>query len=534
MRDSWGKKIASIGIRFLQDLNLMPAHRFLTLLLRPSAMGGGARRVSRSILVGLVTTALTGCALRPTLEAWGLLDAPKPEPTAAPRVSLRQVQPPEAHRFAIGSDQDLFGSLMALTLRDADTLPDVARHYGLGFEELAAANPGVDPWVPDAKSKVLIPLQFLLPNAPRKGIVINLAAMRLFHFARLGADREVVTYPVGIGREGRATPTGTLWIQRKKEHPTWYPTAQIRTDHSRKGDPLPASVSPGPDNPLGDYAMYLSRQPYLIHGTNKPYSIGWRASNGCIRLYPENIAQLFPAVPVKEAVTIVNQPYLTGWRDGTLYLQAYRPQEELSAKALQKRLRAELRKIESTRQHPLAWDRVDRIISEARGIPLPVSAQSATIEQALAQASPLDHPWRFRDQPELPPDRPGAWNVLVDESVSESTAKRLAAFLNHQGPVIPARVQRNGERYQVLAGPYPTAGEAKTAVRRLKIELELAGQVIEPTADLAAGRASSRTKHGGTGPARSVGTNKTAPARREQTPANAAACELARAAERRC
>ncbi len=497
-------------------------------------MGRVALWLSRSITVGLAATALSGCALRPTFEAWGLLDAPKADPAPAPHVALRQVKPPEAHRFAIAPDQDLFGSLMALTLREQDTLPDVARHYGLGFEELAAANPGVDPWVPVANSKVLIPMQFVLPNAPRKGLVINLAAMRLFHYPAGAGGGEVVTYPVGIGREGRATPTGVLRIQRKKERPTWYPTAQIRADHSRNGDPLPAAVLPGPDNPLGDYAMYLSRQPYLIHGTNKPYSIGWRASNGCIRLYPENIAQLFPAVPVKEAVTIVNQPYLTGWRDGTLYLQAYRPQEELSAKALQKRLREDLRKIESAQRHALAWDRVDRILQEARGVPLPISAQSNTVDRALAQALPLEHPWRFREQPEVPSDRPDAWNVFVDESVSESNAKRLAAFLNHQGPAIPARVQRSGERYQVIAGPYMAARDAKAVVRRLKVELELAGRVVAPVPDLAGAHGVSRTVHAGSGAAMSATTKKGASERAGQRRSNAANCEMVRADVNHC
>lgn len=512
----------------------MPAYRSIIALRHHPATAWNARRAFHLFSIALFAIAANGCALRSTLESWGLFVSRNADPAPTPRVSLHQARPPEAHRFTIGPDQDLFGTLRALRIREGDTLPDVARHYGLGFEELAAANPGVDPWVPAPSSNVLVPLQFLLPNAPRKGIVVNLAAMRLFHFPSAGAGLEVVTYPVGIGREGRATPTGTLWIQRKKEHPTWFPTAQIRADHSRKGDPLPASVSPGPDNPLGDYAMYLSRQPYLIHGTNKPYSIGWRASNGCIRLYPENISQLFPSTPVKESVTIVNQPYLTGWRDGFLYLQAYRPQEELSAKVLQKRLRAELRKIESTRHHVLAWDRVDRILDEARGIPLPISAQSNAIDRTLAQALPLEHPWRFREQPEAPGDRPGAWDVLVDESVSESTARRLAAFLNHQGPAIPARVRQSGGHYQVLAGPYLTVRDAKLSVRRLKIELELTGRIIEPAPGLATGGATLGSVTGRSGSERSAGKNKTAGATPKQTFPNAAGCEMSRVEAKRC
>jgi L,D-transpeptidase ErfK/SrfK len=198
----------------------------------------------------------------------------------------------------------------------------------LGHEQIAAANPGLDVWIPEADSRVLLPLQFTLPEAPRKGIVVNLAAMRLFSFPGKGG-REVVTYPVGIGREGRSTPTGDMSVARKTLRPTWYVPESIRRDHAQKGNPLPAMVSPGPDNPLGEYAMYLTRASYLIHGTNKPYAIGLRASNGCLRLYPENIEPLYHSTPVRTPVRIVNQPYLLGWRNEQLYLEAHDPHEEL-------------------------------------------------------------------------------------------------------------------------------------------------------------------------------------------------------------
>lgn len=428
-----------------------------------------ARCCWQRLLALALCCSVSACALRPTVQ-----DAGPPAPKRLVR--------PETHRFPVTKEQDVAGSLLTLELRDGDTLPDVARHYGLGYEEMAAANPGVDPWVPKSDSTVLIPAQFVLPRAPRKGIVINLAAMRLFHFPASGRGAEVVTYPIGIGKEERSTPTGPLSIVRKKEGPTWYPTENIRNDHLRKGDPLPAAVPPGPDNPLGEFAFYLSRPSYLIHGTNKPYSVGWRASNGCIRLYPENIEQLFPAVPVKEPVLIVNQPYLFGWRDGLVYLQAHRPQKELNERTQQKRLRSDLKKLETDRNHPLDWARIDRVLSDARGIPIPISAGAPEIDAVVARAQSLEHPRRFYGAPAIPSAEPDRWNVLVDESVSESTALRLAAFLNHQGPPIPARTEANGERYQVIAGPYPTAKAAKAAVKRLQIELELDGKVISPVA----------------------------------------------------
>ncbi len=393
---------------------------------------------------------------------------------------------PETHRFTIGRQQDVVGSLFYLPLQDGDTYSDVARHYGLGYQEIAGANPGADPWVPKEGSTVWVPAQFVLPRAPRTGIVINLAAMRLFHFPAAAGGSEVVTYPVGIGREDRSTPTGPLSVVRKKERPIWYPTESIRNDHLRKGDPLPVAVRPGPDNPLGDFALYLSKPSYLIHGTNKPYSIGWRASNGCIRLYPENIEQLFPAVSVREPVLVVNQPYLVGWRDGLVYLQAHRPQEELNTAQLQKRVRSELKSLEAGHAHSLDWARIERVLAEARGIAVPISAKAPAIDAFLAQARLLRRPQRFFGAPVPPVADPGRWSVLVDETVTASVAARLVAFLNHQGPPIPARVEENGDRYRVIAGPYDTAKAAGAAVRRLQIELNLDGKLIEPAADVAA------------------------------------------------
>lgn len=473
--------------------------------------GDSTLRLRRVIALGLCC-GIQACALRPTLQAWGLLDAPPTEATApAPPPPIGALRP-EAHHFSFGPEQDVLGSLMALPLRDGDTLPDVARHYGLGYADVTAANPDIDPWVPERNSKALIPIQWVLPRAPRKGIVINLAALRLFHFPAGTGGTEVITYPIGIGKEGRSTPTGSLSIIRKKDHPTWYPTQNIRNDHRRKGDPLPAAVPPGPDNPLGEFALYLSRTPYLMHGTNKPYSVGWRASNGCIRLYPENIEQLFPAVPVREPVLIVNQPYLLGWRDGVLYLQAHRPQEELSDNALQKRLRSELKKLEAERGHRLDWVRIDRVLTEARGIPTPISAKAPGIDIVLAQARPLEHPQRFYGAPTIPDAQSDRWNVLVDETSSESVALRLAAFLNHQGPQIPARTESKGNLYRVVAGPFETNKAAQAAVKRLQVELELEGKVIPPVPATAAAAAEDPGDRRDSASTTHAGTNRTVPA----------------------
>ncbi|WP_434112459.1 L,D-transpeptidase family protein [Methylocaldum sp. GT1TLB] len=416
---------------------------------------------------------------------WGWLPPPIEEPVKEPvEESAPIASPPiaslEKHRFSVTKDEGVVGSFGVITLQQGDTLPDIARHFGLGYEEIVAANPELDPWVPSANSRTLIPVQFVLPRAPRRGVVINLAAMRMFHFPAKGNGAEVVTYPVGIGREGRATPTGAMRIARKIKNPTWYPTKNIRDDHLRRGDPLPAAVPPGPDNPLGKYALYLNRQMYLIHGTNKPYSVGLRASNGCIRLYPEDASKLYSRVPLNEPVYIVNQPYLVGWRDGVVYLQAYPSHEELNEKLLKKTLRANLKKWERDQNQPLDWGKIERIVQEGLGIPLPITAGTPPVDAVLAGAQPIVRPDKWFGQPEPAPEASNGWYVFAAETASEMTAQRLAAVLNHQGPPIPTRAVLNGERYQVIAGPFANAKAAKTAVKRLKVDLELEGHIIAP------------------------------------------------------
>ncbi|MGZ8216156.1 L,D-transpeptidase family protein [Methylomagnum sp.] len=394
----------------------------------------------------------------------------------------------EHHRFPLGKDDSLVGQLATVEVRDGDSLADIARHYGLGHEQIGAANPGLDTWVPDAGRRAVLPLQFVLPDAPRRGIVVNLAAMRLFAFPGKTSGG-VVTYPVGIGREGRSTPTGDMYVDRKTAQPTWYVPESIRRDHARKGDPLPAAVSPGPDNPLGEYAMYLSRPSYLIHGTNKPYAIGFRASNGCLRLYPEDIKLLFQATPVKTPVRIINQPYLLGWQDDQLYLEAHAPHEELNEKALKKNLYAKLKDIEKKQGQTLDWNKIEATLTETRGIPVPVLANSPTVAQLVREAVALAPPDELYGQPPAPPLMAMGenWFVTALETGDELTARRTAAVLNHMGPQIPARAMSlSGGRYRVVAGPFKDGKAAQAMAKRLRIELEMDGEVVAPEARLSA------------------------------------------------
>ncbi|MGD8242683.1 MAG: L,D-transpeptidase family protein [Desulfobacterales bacterium] len=384
----------------------------------------------------------------------------------------------ERNDFVVEKDNDVIGRLAIVRLGKDDTLPDIARHFSLGINTVSAANPGIDIWVPEAGERIFLPLSFILPDTRRKGIVINLAAMRLFHYRGNGERLSVSTYPVGVGTAERPTPMGRMYISRKKFRPTWYVPASIAEDHRQKGDPLPPAVPPGPLNPLGEHALYLSRSTYLIHGTNKPASIGLRATNGCIRLYPEDVERLFENTPVKTPVKIINQPYLVGQRDGIVYLEAHPPFEK-SGTASWKKIFAQLKKIEKHSGNALDWKKVKEVVLEARGYPLPISVLSQGSEMALAKPIKVWHPYKLYGKPEIPEFKTDAWYVLAASLRDKVDAQRLAAIIRHQGPSIPASVLTKGDRHRVLAGPFDNKRAAKDAAKRLKIDLELDGVVFE-------------------------------------------------------
>ena len=179
-------------------------------------------------------------------------------------------------------DSTIIGSPATHVAKFKDTLLDIARLNHLGYQELKRVNPGVDTWLPGDGTRVTIPAQWILPEAPREGLVLNIPEMRLYYYL---PDSRVMTFPLGVGREGQETPAGGYRIGEKRTNPVWYvPVAiQAEMEHPRK------TVPPGPNNPLGKYWMRLSHTTYGIHGTNNPWAIGRRVTHGCIRLYPEDI-----------------------------------------------------------------------------------------------------------------------------------------------------------------------------------------------------------------------------------------------------
>jgi L,D-transpeptidase ErfK/SrfK len=346
--------------------------------------------ITRACGAVLASLALASCSL---------LNGPwrahqKPEPLPAP-VEPVVPMPVPTHKFTITPQQDLVGVVQVTKSTKEDTLTDIARRFNLGYEEIVRANPGVDPWLPGEGREIIIPSQFIIPNAPREGIVINVPQMRLFYFppAKKDEPQLVYTFPIGIGRVGWATPVGTTRIVRRQKDPTWRPPISIIKEHRENGEELERVIGPGPDNPLGRYAFYLGWSSYMIHGTNKPAGVGLRSSHGCIRLYPEDIELLFNMAGIGTKVRVVNEPFVFGWQNDQLYLQAFdvleddtRDWQKAQKKLVSRSLGADIQKELKKRNEEMNWDLVAVAAHDPRGIPVSISGSGDTIEHLVAMA----------------------------------------------------------------------------------------------------------------------------------------------------
>lgn len=225
--------------------------------------------------------------------------------------------------------QDVIGALTTISARHDDTLLDIARRHGLGYEDIVRANPKVDIWLPGEGTDVVLPTRFVLPPGPRNGVVLNLAEYRLYYFPepKEGESAIVMTYPISIGRMDWATPLGRTRIVSKVRNPSWYVPESIRAEHAANGDPLPRIVPPGPQNPLGTRAMRLDIPGYLIHGTNRPAGVGMQVTHGCIRMFPEDIGFLFEEIAVDTRVRIINEPVKVGWDGDEIVMEVHRTLE---------------------------------------------------------------------------------------------------------------------------------------------------------------------------------------------------------------
>jgi L,D-transpeptidase ErfK/SrfK len=225
--------------------------------------------------------------------------------------------PPEGH--------DVIGAVSTIIARHEDTLIDIARRHGLGYQDIVRANPDVNVWVPGEGTEVILPTSFVLPAGIRTGVVLNLAEYRLYYFPKPeeGEPAYVMTYPISIGRMDWETPLGLTKVISKVRNPSWYVPQSVLDEHAADGNPLPRIVPPGPDNPLGEFAMRLGLPGYLIHSTNRPAGVGMRVTHGCVRMFPEDIRYLFGQVATNTAVRIINEPVKIGWSGNELVMEVH-------------------------------------------------------------------------------------------------------------------------------------------------------------------------------------------------------------------
>ncbi len=301
-------------------------------------------------------------------------------------------------------DQQVVGEDQVITTVYEDTLYDLARKYSLGSEELIRVNPGVDPWLPGAGKRIVVPGRHIIPPGPRVGIVVNLPEHRLYYFPKpkRGAPREVITYPVSIGKMDWRTPLGETHVISKQKNPTWYPPEGVREEHQRNGDPLPASVPPGPKNPLGAYALRLAvgRGTYLIHGTNNPIAVGMPVTHGCVRMYPEDVEALFPLVPVGTPVRLINQPIKVAWVDGELLLEAH-PPVDAQGQSVEPNLEEFSQLLQAAvgdQTVAIHWDYAREVLQKADGVlatvgleaDLPTYDKSPSVDGTAGGSAPAD------------------------------------------------------------------------------------------------------------------------------------------------
>lgn len=291
--------------------------------------------------------------------------------------------------YTITGSDTVFGEVQYVAAKHEDTFLDIGRRHGAGYEELIAANPGVDPWLPGEGTQVLIPSRYILPNAPRQGVVVSLAEHRLYYFppVKPGENPVVVTYPISVGKMDWKTPLGLTRIVDKRVRPTWYPPESVRKEHADDGRPLPRAVPPGPDNPLGEYAMRLDIPggAYLIHGTNRPAGVGMQVTHGCIRMYPEDIEHFFKQVSVNTPVRIVHQPYKMGWQSDQLFIEVHAPLEGQEDRDLHSLTNITRLLVTATQDRTVAidWAKAEAAFSRPSGIPQAVVLSTVTTTQAL-------------------------------------------------------------------------------------------------------------------------------------------------------
>jgi len=368
-----------------------------------------------------------------------------------------------AAEFPLSGDK-VVGQVQEYVVQSGDKLADLARKFDVGYTEMLAANPGVDPWLPKPGTRLILPTLFMIPDVPRQGIVLNLGERRLYYFPPGGATVE--TYPIGIGAIGFETPNGTTRVVRKEPNPTWIPTKSARDENPD----LPAVVEPGPDNPLGDYALRLGWTNYLLHGTNKPDGVGRNVSHGCIRLYPEDIDRLFHEAAVGTPVRVVDQAADAAWIGNGLYVEAHPSKQQADQIDVEQPMTPEtlanLRQIVSAAAGDYAqavdWSSVGQEDYRRTGRPVQVAARGAVsggtaAEMSSAQPIPLVPQW---SQPQAAPQvatrPPPASQMRQGQAMQGQGTQSLTPIFNTLQPPPGAVVPPPRDAVGIATG-YPPA-----------------------------------------------------------------------------
>jgi len=296
---------------------------------------------------------------------------------AAPASALELPLPPPG--------EDVVGQVQVIKAKYEDTFADIGTANDLGYLEMVAANPGVDPWLPGVDTEIILPTRFILPPGPREGIVINLAEYRMYFYPK--GENVVHTFPLGIGREGWGSPITTTTITAKTPNPTWTPPASIRKEHAAEGDILPAVVPAGPNNPLGPFKFTLGTPGYLIHGSNKKFGIGMRVSHGCFRMLNHNVLQLAKLAPVGTPLRIINEPYKFGVAGGKVYLEAHTPLDDHGEPSVVDKhtevINTLLKREELADDMRLDWEVVREVVAAEDGIPVEIVPSREELASAV-------------------------------------------------------------------------------------------------------------------------------------------------------
>ncbi|MCW4151099.1 L,D-transpeptidase family protein [Halomonas sp. 18H] len=328
---------------------------------------------------------------------------------AAPSLAAEDSLPTGHYRLP--KTGDLIGEVTTIEAEEEDTLIDIGHEHGIGYRAMVRANPEVSVWYPGEGTEVRIPGAFILPDAPREDIVINVAEMRLYYYPPVedGEPRTVQSYPLGVGRQDWETPLGDTTITQMVKNPAWYPPESIRQEHAEAGDPLPDVVPAGPENPLGTRKMRLGIPGYLIHGTNRPEGVGMRVSHGCVRMLPGDVEHLFGQVGVGTRVRIINDNFKIGWADDKLHVQAYPYLDDKQGTTIQRVTEAlsEVQAALADRDYGVDYGRLREVVEVPSGMPVVLEAPKPP-----EPPEPVPQPGPFLDELQLEYAIPGFHNHL--------------------------------------------------------------------------------------------------------------------------